>query len=107
MIAKMFIPQLTQAPAEHTGHYPGELNKNHMNISIFLQETDKACDITPAVLGSSSLSLPELFKRKFPKHNWVGEDRNKLWHLFHSLLSFGLHYLWLFMGYDSFLRILK
>lgn len=39
----MCIPQLTQAPAEHSGHYPGELNKNHLNI--FLQGTDEACDI--------------------------------------------------------------
>lgn len=41
----MYIPQLTQALAEHSGHYPGELNKNQMNINIFLQGTDEACDI--------------------------------------------------------------
>lgn len=40
-----FLLQLTQAPAEHSGHYPGELNKNHININIFLQGTDEACDI--------------------------------------------------------------
>lgn len=41
----MHLRQLTLTLAEHSGHYPGELNKNQLNINIFLQGTDEACDI--------------------------------------------------------------
>lgn len=60
MLAKIFIPQFTLASTEHIGHYPGELNKHQPNISIFLQGTDKACDIV----------------RFFYCSFWTGSDRH-------------------------------
>lgn len=51
----MYIPQLTQAPAEHSDHYPGKLNKNHININIFLQGTAEGCDIVISVLLSGQI----------------------------------------------------